>query len=266
MAVTVSFIGAGNMGGALLRGLANMEGLRLVAFDLDQEKLATVCQDCSAVPATSALEAAALGDYILLCVKPQQMRTVLKDLRPALNPDKCLVSIAAGIPLKLIAGWVGEVCPVARVMPNTPALVGAGVLAVCLDDPRLTPEQKELVQKLLTAVGAVHVLEEKYFDAFTAVAGSGPAYVFYFMEALMEAALACGLPRGQATEIVNELLLGSVKLAKESDTHVSLLREMVTSPAGTTIAALVHLDRQAVRAAIIDAVDLAMRRSKELGE
>lgn len=150
-------------------------------------------------------------------------------------------------------------------MPNTPALVGGGVSAVCLDDSKLTPLQREMVQTIFASVGSVHVLEEKSFDAFTAVAGSGPAYVFYFIEAMVEAAVAAGLPRAQAAGIVAELFSGSLKLANQSMTHPSLLREMVTSPAGTTIAALMHLDRQAVRAAIIDAAVASRDRSKALG-
>lgn len=266
MSPTVSFIGTGNMGGALLRGMHRLEGIRLTAFDVDTRKLTDLCAECSAEAMPSAAEATAQGDFVLLCVKPQHLHDVLKTLRPALTEAKCLVSIAAGITQAQISALIGTICPVVRVMPNTPALVGAGVLAVCLDDPKLTAAQKEFVQQAMNAVGEVHVLAEKLFDAFTAVAGSGPAYVFYFMEALVEAALACGLPRPQATRIVEGLFAGSVKLAGQSGTHLSLLREMVTSPAGTTVAALTHLDRQAVRAAIMDAVAQAMRRSRELSE
>ncbi len=263
---TISFIGAGNMGSALIRGLAKLEGVQLTAFDLDREKLKALCAECSATAAASPAEAAASADYVVLCVKPQQMRSVVKDLHPMLTQGKCLVSIAAGVTLGNLTKWVGSCCPVVRVMPNTPALVGAGVMAVCLDDPQLNSEQKNFVKAMFASIGAVHVLEEKFFDAFTAVAGSGPAYVFYFMEAVVEAAVASGLPRPMATEITMELFAGSVKLAKESLTHLSLLREMVTSPAGTTIAALSHMDRQAVRGSIIDAVEHAVKRGKKLGE
>lgn len=265
MSATVSFIGTGNMGTALIKGLSGLDSVRLTGFDLNREKLNALCVECALFAAPSIREAVSGGDYVVLCVKPQQMQAVLAEVQPALAADKCLISIAAGVSQKQLADWSGNVCPVTRVMPNTPALVGGGVSAVCLDDPKLTQDQKTMVQTIFSSVGSVHVLEEKSFDAFTAVAGSGPAYVFYFIEAVIEAAVAAGLARTQAAGIVAELFTGSLKLASESMTHPSLLREMVTSPAGTTIAALTHLDRQAVRAAIIDAVLAAKTRSEELG-
>ncbi|WP_243358759.1 pyrroline-5-carboxylate reductase [Fundidesulfovibrio terrae] len=265
MGATISFIGTGNMGAALIKGLARMDGVKLAGFDLDRDKLNVLCVECSLTAVSSIHEAVAMADYVVMCVKPQQMKAVLADVHPALAPGKCLISIAAGVSQAQLAEWTGHVCPVVRVMPNTPALVAKGVSAVCLDDPHLSQEQKGMVQDIFSSIGSVHVLEEKGFDAFTAVAGSGPAYVFYFMEAVIEAAVHAGLPRPQATKIVEDLFEGSLALAKQSLTHVSLLREMVTSPAGTTIAALTHMDRQAVRASIIDAVLAAKKRSEELG-
>ncbi|WP_243439987.1 pyrroline-5-carboxylate reductase [Fundidesulfovibrio soli] len=265
MNAAISFIGTGNMGAALIKGLSGMDGVSLLGFDLDREKLNALCAQCALQAVDTIHGAVEKAGYVLMCVKPQQMKAVLAQVHPALTADKCLISIAAGITRERLSEWIGHACPVVRVMPNTPALVGAGVSAVCLDDPHLTQEQKDVVQKIFASVGSVHVLEEKLFDSFTAVAGSGPAYVYYFMEALIEAALAAGLPRPMATSIVGELIGGSLKLANESMTHVSVLREMVTSPGGTTIAALAHMDRMAMRAAIIDAVEAARRRGQELG-
>jgi len=265
MTATISFIGTGNMGAALIRGLSGVDGVSLLGFDLDREKLNALCAQCSVSAVDTIHGAVEKAGYVLMCVKPQHMKAVLAEVHPALTADKCLISIAAGVTQARLAEWTGHACPVVRVMPNTPALVGAGISAVCLDDPHLTQEQKDVVQRVFSAVGSVHVLEEKLFDAFTAVAGSGPAYVYYFMEALTEAALAAGLPRPMAASIVSELIGGSLKLANESATHVSVLREMVTSPAGTTIAALAHMDRMAMRAAIIDAVEAARKRGQELG-
>lgn len=265
MNATVSFIGTGNMGAALIRGLSGLDSVRLLGFDLDREKINALCSECALTAQPTVRDAVSQADYVVMCVKPQQMKAVLADVHPGLDAGKCLVSIAAGVSQTQLAEWTGHVCPVVRVMPNTPALVGKGVSAVCLDDPHLSQEQKDMVRTILSSVGSVHVLEEKAFDAFTAVAGSGPAYVFYFMEALIEAAVSTGLPRPLATDVVAELFQGSLALAGESRTHLSLLREMVTSPAGTTIAALTHLDRQAVRASIIDAVHAAKKRSQQLG-
>jgi len=155
---------------------------------------------------------------------------------------------------------------VVRVMPNTPALVGAGVFAVCVEDETLSKQQKDFALQVFEPLGTIHEMAEKDFDAFTAVVGSGPAYVFYFMQACVEAALNLGLPRPQATEMVKGLFSGSAKLVEGSDKSIDELREMVTSPAGTTIRALIHMDRRAVRASIIDAIEHSFKRSKELGE
>ncbi|EMG36754.1 pyrroline-5-carboxylate reductase [Desulfocurvibacter africanus PCS] len=266
MSPVIGFVGTGNMGTAIIRGLTGRGGLEFCGTDLNRDKLAELKRDCGLEPLATPNDVAERSDYIVLAVKPQHLRPVLQDMSGHLTEGKCLVSIAAGIPVARLREWSRDACPVVRVMPNTPALVGAGVSAVCLDDPRLSEAQKRQVQELFTAVGAVHVLPETLFDAFTAVIGSGPAYVFYFMEALVESAVNLGLPRAQATDMVLGLLTGSGKLAAEGGEHLSVLREMVTSPAGTTIRALVHMDRQAVRAAIIDAVEASYKRSIELGK
>ncbi|QLA19421.1 pyrroline-5-carboxylate reductase [Desulfolutivibrio sulfoxidireducens] len=265
MASVVGFIGTGNMGSAIIRGLAPLGEVDLVGCDLDAAKLAALAADTGLAVAESPEDAAGRADYVVLCVKPQHLRQALESISPTLGGEKCLVSIAAGITLEKLDAWSGGRCPVVRVMPNTPALVGAGSYAVCLDDPRLLGDQKALLVKLFSAIGKTFPMSEKDFDAFTALSGSGPAYVMYFMEALIEAGVYLGLSRAVSTDVVIELLRGSVKLADESDHHVSLLREMVTSPAGTTIEALLHLDRSAVRAAIIEAVAMARDRSRELG-
>ncbi|GAB6036368.1 pyrroline-5-carboxylate reductase [Fundidesulfovibrio butyratiphilus] len=268
MNATISFIGTGNMGQALMRSLVDMPvpGVTLAAYDVDQAKLNDFCAATGVKAAASLSEAVKTGDYVVLCVKPQQLGAVRRELGAALTPAKCLVSIVAGVTAQALRDLAGGVCPVVRVMPNTPALVSAGVMALCLEDPDLTDEQKRFVEAMLSRAGQVQELPEKDFDAFTAVVGSGPAYVFYFMEAVVEAAVAQGLQRAQATQMVTALFAGSVKLAEQSPLHLSQLREMVTSPAGTTIAALMHMDRQAVRGAIVDAVGLSAKRSKELGK
>jgi len=265
MSAAVCFLGTGNMGSALVKGLS-CAPVRLFGFDVDRQKLDDLHATYpSFTPCASAQEALSQADYVVLCVKPQMMRSVLREAQGALTKDKCLVSIAAGISIAQLKEWSGNVCPVARVMPNTPALAGEGVSALFLDDPGLTPAHKEMIRRIFETVGSVHILAEIYADAFTAVAGSGPAYVFYFMEALVEAAVTTGFARPMATRIVEELFKGSVKLALESGMHISQLREMVTSPAGTTAEALNHMDRMAVKAALIDAVLAAKERSVELG-
>jgi pyrroline-5-carboxylate reductase len=254
------------MGGAILRGMAGKEGVTLGATDVDQTKLDALARECGLQAASSPRDLAKNSDYLLLAVKPHQVKTVLQDLAPHLTSGQTIVSVAAGVMLQDLKSFALGACPVVRVMPNTPAMVGRGLFAVCLDDPELTEERKSFVLDLFTPLGRVYALGESSFDAFTAVAGSGPAYVFYFMEAVVEAGVTLGMPRPMAEEVVRELFAGSSRLVEESGKPLSALREMVTSPAGATIAALNHLDRQAVRAAVIDAVRASCDRSKELGK
>ncbi len=265
MSTRLACIGCGNMGGAILRGLSGLEGFELYGMDSDLDRLQALCAECGATPLESLKELVNNVDYLMLAVKPQHMETLLHDLAPRLRPGQTLVSIAAGLTLRTLKRYSSGVCPVVRVMPNTPAMVQEGMFAVCFDDPDLKEEQKEAVRTIFTTLGRVFELEEKYFDAYTAVAGSGPAYVFYFMDALVEAAVTQGLTRAQGAEMAVALFKGASKLAEVSPDHLCELREMVTSPGGVTVAASNVLDAKAVRAAIVEAVAAACARSKELG-
>jgi pyrroline-5-carboxylate reductase len=263
MTVSIGFIGLGNMGAAIVRGL---EGVEVHGTDLNAANVQRLAHECGLQPAENAEELAACCDYLVLAVKPQHAQSVCGALAPLLRKEQCLVSICAGLPMQKLSTWINDACPVVRVMPNTPALVNDGVFAVCVDHEGLTEEQKSFVRQLFRGLGQVHVLPEKDFDAFTAVIGSGPAYVFYFMEACIEAAVELGISRPVATQMVEGLFTGSARLAAQSDQHVSVLREMVTSPAGTTIEALIHMDRAAMRANMIDAIRACYERSIELGQ
>jgi len=260
---TVGFIGTGNMGSAMIKGLSTRDDVALVGTDLSRDNLDALAP-YRLEALDSAMDVAQRADYVVLAIKPQDAKTICKDIAMALE-GKCLVSICAGIRQDKLSKWIDGICPVVRVMPNTPAMVGAGVFAVCLEDDKLSEEQRAFAAELFTDVGDVHILPEKLFDAFTAVAGSGPAYVFYFMEAVIEGAVTLGLTRPQATRIVQKLFSGSAKLAAESDFHLSQLREMVTSPAGTTIEATNVFDQLSVRGAIVEGVRACCQRSKELG-
>ncbi|MFW6054267.1 MAG: pyrroline-5-carboxylate reductase, partial [Thermodesulfobacteriota bacterium] len=190
---------------------------------------------------------------------------VLEQVALDIQKNQCLISIAAGVKRETLARWSGHTCPVVRVMPNTPALVGAGVFALCYDDRKLSAEQKDFIHDLFLQLGEVHVLRETYFDAFTALESTGPAYVFYFMESMVEAGVAVGFTRKQSREMIVSLLEGSAKMARESQQSAAVLREMVTSPAGTSSAAMRVLYKNAVRSSFIEAVVAAEKRSQELG-
>lgn len=262
---SVGLIGTGNMGAAIIRGLLAKGEAEVHGTDVDQKRVDELAAE-GMEPHADAKSLTKACDYVVLAVKPHQIESLVQDILPELDGGKCLVSVAAGIKTTTISASAEGVCPVVRVMPNTPAMVGEGVFAVCLDDEKLSDEQRGFVPGLFESLGQVHVLPERQFDAFTAIAGSGPAYVFYFMEALIEAGVTMGLTRAQATQMVKGLFTGSAKLASDPDRHVSMLKEMVTSPGGTTIQALNHFDRAGLKGAIIDAVELCRERSEELGE
>lgn len=266
MTKKIGFIGVGNMGKAIINGLASLSDIELHGVDPNKDNLELMAQSCRLIQHESPASLAQACDYIVLAVKPQHAESVVKEITSYLDEDKCFISICAGIPLAQFKQWIEERCPVVRVMPNTPALVAEGVSAICLDDTVLTEEMRRFVPHLFEGIGQAHILPEKQFDAFTGVIGSGPAYVFYFMEAMIESGVALGLTRTQADEMVKGLFFGSAKLARESDFSVSQLREMVTSPGGTTIKALMHFDRQAIRGDIIDGVFESYKRSLELGK
>ena len=261
----IGLIGIGNMGGALLKGWSQDQTLGLCGFDINAEQLHKASRESGLEVKESAAQVVAESDYIVLGVKPQQMQKLLTSIASELQKNQCLISIAAGIRRETLAAWSGHTCPVVRVMPNTPAMVGSGIFALCYDDKKLSTDQKDLIQRLFLNLGQVQILAEEYFDAFTALVATGPAYVYYFMDSLIEAGVALGFHRSQSREMVQALLDGSVKMSRESSLSATELREMVTSPAGTASAGMRELDRRAVRSALIDAALAACRRSEELG-
>lgn len=255
---TFGCIGCGNMGSAILSGLESQEDISLIGYDPSGNVPCTACD--------SNIELAAQADFIMLAVKPDSVETVLETIQPALTEDKVIISIAAGVSMETLKKHSGGKCPVIRCMPNTPAMVGEGIFAFCFEDHALSDEQKTAVQAMFKQIGQVMILPESKFNAFTSIAGCGPAYVLYFIEAVTEAAVSVGFSRPDATEMAINLFKGTTKLADESDFHLSQLREMVCSPAGVTIAAVNHMDRTAVRGNIIDSIFEARDRGIEMSK
>ena len=266
MTKRIGFIGVGNMGSAIIKGLASRKDIELYGVDQNKDNVTRLGQEYGLIAHENVTDLVKTCDYIVVAVKPQHAEPVVKEMATELNETKCLISICAGLTQSMFHDWTKGLCPVVRVMPNTPALVAEGVFAVCLEDKKLSDDMKAFVPAVFKGIGQVHILAEKMFDAFTGVIGSGPAYVFYFMEAMIESGVALGLTRPQVTEMVKGLFLGSAKLADQSEYSATQLREMVTSPGGTTIRALMHFDRQAVKGDIIDGVFESYLRSMELGE
>jgi pyrroline-5-carboxylate reductase len=258
------FIGLGNMGGAIARGLAAGGAFALHGFD-PSDVMRGKNADIMTIHKT-AQDVAGNSDFVLLAVKPQVMRPVLQGLAESLGPETCLVSIAAGVTVAQLAAWSGGICPVVRVMPNTPAMVGKGVYALCFDHEKVDEACRRTVLETFSSIGQAHVLPEKLFDAYTGLIGSGPAYVYAFMEGLIDAGVTLGLTRAQATGMVTGLVGGCALMAEAEGAHPTLLKEMVTSPGGTTIAGLNALDEHRFKFALSQAVQAAARRSRELAD
>jgi pyrroline-5-carboxylate reductase len=266
MAHTTAIIGAGVMGETLLSGLVRAG--RPVAELLVGEKRperARELEEKYAVSVVSNLDATRRADTLALVVKPQDMAAVLDEIGPEVRPGQLVVSLAAGITTAYLESRLPEGTPVVRVMPNTPALVDEGMAAIAAgshcDDSHLA-----IAEDLLGSTGRVLRVPEKQMDAVTAISGTGPAYVFFVVESMIEAGVHLGLPRVTATDLVVQTLVGSAKMLRETGTHPVVLREQVTSPGGTTAAALRELETHRVRAAFLAAMEAARDRSRALAE
>jgi pyrroline-5-carboxylate reductase len=215
------------------------------------------------VAVVSNVEAAAKADTVALVVKPQDMADVLGEIAESLRPGQLLVSLAAGITTAFIESYVPAGVAVVRAMPNTPALVDQGMSAIS-GGSHCDQEHLAEAEALMASVGKVVRVPEKQQDAVTAISGSGPAYVFFVVESMIEAGVHLGLPRTTAHELVVQTLVGSAAMLKETGEHPTVLREQVTSPGGTTAAALRELEVHRVRAAFLAALEAARDRSREL--
>jgi pyrroline-5-carboxylate reductase len=261
--MTVAIIGVGNMGGAVLDGLLEAGRTDVVAVVRQVRSVAAIAE--RGVKTLPASEAAAAADIVVIAVKPYAVLPMLQDIASALRPGAVVVSLAAGITTAQMEAVVPDGVSVVRVMPNTPALIGKG-MSVVAAGAKATVEAQGAAEDLMMAIGKVVTVPEKQMDAAAAISGSGPAYVFYVAEALIEAGVHLGLTRADATTLVSQTLVGSSELMARTGTHPALLREQVTSPAGTTAAALRVLDHAGVRAAILDATRANRDRSRELAE
>ena len=261
----LAVVGVGVMGETIVAGLvaAGWEPGQIVAVDRYQPRVAEVTARPGTGTASSVAAAVADADAVLLAVKPQDAVAVLAEIGAAIRPDAVLVSICAGVSAATIEAVLPAGTPVVRVMPNTPAKVGEGMSAISAGSVA-TAEQLDLAASLLGAVGKVVTVPETYQDAVTAVSGSGPAYVFYVVEAMVDAGVLLGLPRDVATTLAVQTVYGSAKLLAETGEHPGRLREQVTSPGGTTAAALRELDAHGVKAAFAAAMEAARDRSREL--
>lgn len=266
--VRLAFIGGGNMAEALVRGILAAQRIPpddVLVTDVRDERLAYLKTTYGVGVSLDNAEAARHAETVILAVKPQVMSRALDDLRKVVADRQLVISIAAGISTATLAEAFLRPVRVIRVMPNTPALVLEGVSALARGT-HATPQDLETARGLFEAVGRVVVVDEALMDGVTGLSGSGPAYAFLIIEALADAGVKVGLPRDTAVALAAQTMRGAARMVLETGKHPAELKDMVTSPGGTTIAGLHALEQGAVRAALINAVEAATRRSRELGK
>jgi len=260
----IALLGVGKLGEALLSGLlrAGRPPAQLLAAERHPERAAEIAGRYG-VPTPTPVEAVGQADVLLLAVKPQDMRTLLLEIAPALRPGTLVVSIAAGITTAVIERELAEGTAVVRVMTNTPVFVDEAMSAVSAGT-HASPEQLAFVEDLLRSVGKVVRVPESQQDAVTALSGSGPAYFFFLVEAMIDAGILLGLPRAVAADLIVQTAVGAAVMLRDSGELPVQLREAVMSPAGTTISAIRVMEDHGVRAAMLAALEAARDRSREL--
>lgn len=261
----IGFIGAGTMARALLDGMVSAgaaDRARIHAAEPSAERRNLFAQSIGGKVCESGADLASDCDVLVLAVKPHVLPAVAKEMAGSMANRHLVVSIAAGVPVSSLMDMF-QTDRVVRVMPNTPALVGAGASAYC-PGPGAGEEDAALVEEMLTAVGICERVEEKQMDAVTGLSGSGPAYVYMVVEALSDGGVKMGLPRATATRLAAQTVLGAARMVLETGLHPGSLKDQVTTPGGTTIEALHALEKAGVRRAFIDAVEAATQKSREL--
>ena len=264
----IAFLGGGNMAEALIKGIlaaGEAKAGQISVTDISTDRLEYLKKTYGILVQKSNKDALSLADIVLLCVKPQVIDKVLEEIAPAADSSKLVISIAAGITLARIEKALAANPRVVRVMPNTPALVLAGAAALA-GGKNSTRDDLAMAQSIFNSVGRAVVVEEKLMDAVTGLSGSGPAYVFMIIDALSDAGVKAGLPRQLALELAAQTVYGAAKMVLETKEHPGKLRDMVTSPGGTTIEGLHALEKGKLRATLMNAVEAATARSKELGK
>jgi pyrroline-5-carboxylate reductase len=264
----LAFIGSGNMGGAIIGGVIGAGLVRpenITASD-PSEKARTALHDKYGINVTTDnIAAAKEADILFLAVKPHIYPIVIKEVAAHLRPETVVVTIAAGQTLSRLADMLGSRCKIVRTMPNTPALVGAGMAALCPNE-NVTDEEFGDVAAIFGSFGKWERITENLFDAVVGISGSSPAYVYMFIEALADAGVAEGMPRDKAYKFAAQAVLGSAKMVLETGRHPGDLKDMVCSPGGTTIQAVIALEETGMRGSVMDATLKCIEKSKEMSK
>jgi len=263
----IGFIGCGNMGAALIRGIV---GSKLVpapdihVFDVDRAKLAALQEETGIQVAKGNREVVENSDIIILAIKPNLLSTVLEPVKDAFGENKVLVSILAGIPIKSFKNIIGENARIIRTMPNTPALIGEGMTLLSSGDT-VSEQETADVRSLFECVGKTEMLDEKLMNEVIALTSSSPAYVFMFIEAMADAAVLSGIPRALAYRLAAQAVQGSAKMVLETGKHPGELKDQVCSPGGTTIEAVYTLEKNGFRHGVMEAMNDCTRKAREMG-
>jgi len=266
--LTLGFLGGGKMAAALAKGVVSaglVKAANIRASDPLPDARSAFTQQTGAKATASNVEVVQSARVLVLAVKPGQVGELLQEIRSYITPQHLLISIAAGVPIGKLEAGLGQGARVIRVMPNTPALVGASASAYALGK-MATAADAALAQRIFSAVGVAFQLKESLLDAVTGLSGSGPAYMYLMIEALSDGGVAAGLPRDVATKLAAQTMLGSAKMVLETGLHPGALKDMVTSPGGTTIEGLHELEKGKVRGVLINAVRAATEKSRKLGQ
>ncbi len=261
---TLGFIGVGNMGSAFLQGLLSSKEQifhQYALFDINTPILDPFAENKNVTICKSLKNVIEIAEYVILSVKPQVMASILQEIAKFDIKDTKFITIAAGLEIKFYHNYLGKKGFITRVMPNTPYLVGAGAAGITLD-PKLDEEAKNIIKKIFQMNGKIILCNEKTLDVVTGLSGSGPAYFFVIAEALADGAVKMGLPRKDAYYLAAQTMLGSAKMLLETEKHPGVLKDMVTSPGGTTIEALSVLEENGIRCALIEAVAASTEKSR----
>lgn len=264
----LGFIGAGNMAKAMMGGILKNEILLpedVIASDLYQPGLERMKEELGIAVTTDNQEVVKKAEVVVLSVKPQFYAAVIEEIREVVSEGQIIVTIAPGQTLEYLQELFGKPVKIVRTMPNTPALVGEGITGVCKNE-LVTEEELSYICKIFSGFGKAEVLSEKLMDVVVSVSGSSPAYVFLFIEAMADAAVADGMPRAQAYKFAAQAVYGSAKMVLETGKHPGELKDMVCSPGGTTIEAVRVLEEKGFRSSVIEAMKACVKVAKELGK
>ena len=264
--MSIGFIGNGNMGGAIIGGIIakNIEAPQnIIVSDINFEGLKKTSEKYGVKTSTDNKETAKNSDILFLSVKPNVVYKVIDEIKDYIKPETIIVSIVAGQSIEKLENAFGKAIKLVRVMPNTPALVGEGMSGITVNS-NVSEAEAQRVLSIFNSIGKAEIVPEKLMDAVTAVSGSAPAYVFMFIEAMADAAVMGGMPRNQAYTFAAQAVLGSAKMVMETGKHPGELKDMVCSPGGTTIEAVKVLENKGFRAAVMEAMDACVEKSKNL--